>query len=190
LILFIVNAGLITIEETIVFQEEGKAGTLRPIMYQLLVNHLLHLFFKRHFLDSKRKINRGHKWIWIFNLGSYSYISYVYFFTDAKKNSKSDYSKCWIPLDLILMALVAMYYFSSIAIEKFKDQNRAAIEQEEAVTDSKAEQRKIWESLLSLTERNHQVFDSIYEVEKPKVQHFKLKADASTLGFACYLKKE
>lgn len=54
---------------------------------------------------------------------SYSYIFYVYFFTDAADNSQSDYSKCWIPLDCILMALVAMYYFSSKAIEKFTDEN-------------------------------------------------------------------
>ena len=33
LILCIVNAGLIYIEESIVFAESGDAGTLRPIMY-------------------------------------------------------------------------------------------------------------------------------------------------------------
>lgn len=33
LILCIVNAGLITIEENIVFAESGDAGTLRPVMY-------------------------------------------------------------------------------------------------------------------------------------------------------------
>lgn len=119
LILVIVNAGLISIESFIVFAESGSAGTLRPVMYQLLVNHTLHLVFKRHFLGPDRKISKGGMWIWWFNLVSYSYIFYVYFFTDAKENSQSDYSKCWIPLDCILMALVAMYYFSSKAIEKF-----------------------------------------------------------------------
>jgi len=123
LILCIVNAGLITIEENIVFAETGDAGTLRPIMYQLLLNHSLHLIFKRHFLGTDRKINKGHKWIWWFNLVSYSYIFYVYFFTNAKEESDSDYSKCWIPLDCILMALVAMYYFSSKAIERIQDEN-------------------------------------------------------------------
>jgi len=76
------------------------------------------LIFKRHFLGPDRKINKGHKWIWVFNLISYSYIFYVYFLTDAKETSDSDYSKCWIPLDCILMTLVAMYYFTSKAIEK------------------------------------------------------------------------
>ena len=90
-------------------------------MYQLLVNHSLHFIFKRQFLGEDRKINKDANWIWIFNLVSYSYIFYLYFMTDAAANSTSDYSKCWIPLDFILMALVAIYYFTSKAMEKFQD---------------------------------------------------------------------
>lgn len=160
LILFMVNMGLIYIEENLVFtrnasnsgaaleagidenltltqnasnsgSEQGadsatplpvEAGTLRPLMYQLLVNHSLHMVFKRHFFDDKRKIFKGHKWIWCFNLVSYGYIFYVYFFTDAKELSHSDYSKCWIPLDFILMSLVACFYFGSKAVEKIQDE--------------------------------------------------------------------
>ena len=53
-------------------------------MYQLMFNHSLHFIFKRHFFDDKRKIFKGHKWIWWFNLCSYSYVFYMYFLTDAK----------------------------------------------------------------------------------------------------------
>jgi hypothetical protein len=123
LILCIVNAALISIEENIVFKEAGSAGPLRPIMYLLLLNHILHLIFKRAFLGSDRKINRDHKWIWAITLASYLYIFYIYFFTQAKHESTSDYSKCWIPLDCILMLLVTMYYFISKAIETLSDEN-------------------------------------------------------------------
>jgi hypothetical protein len=44
--------------------------------------------------------------------------------------------------------------------------------------------------LLALASRKKEAYDSIYEVENPKVYKFGLKADASTLGFACFLKKD
>jgi hypothetical protein len=196
LILFIVNTGLIYIEESIVFADSGEAGPLRPLMYQLLVNHSLHLIFKRHYLGRDRKIYKGHKWIWIFNLISYSYIIYVYNFTDAKTNSNSDYSKCWIPLDCILMALVAMYYFGSKAIERIQDEDSLVVEEQpdESINDSKVEVRVaqggFLKNLLAFAQRKKEAFDSIYDVEKPKVSFFKLKNDSSTLGFACFLKKD
>jgi hypothetical protein len=87
-------------------------------MYQLMLNHTLHLIFKRHFFDDKRKIYKGSKWLWWVSLVSYTYIFYIYFLTDAKDQSQSDYSKCWIPLDFILMVLVAIFYFGSKAVEK------------------------------------------------------------------------
>lgn len=45
-------------------------------------------------------------------------------------------------------------------------------------------------NILALAQRKKEMFDSIYDVEKPKVQKFALKSDAATLGFACFLKKD
>jgi hypothetical protein len=47
-----------------------------------------------------------------------------------------------------------------------------------------------WKSILAFSQRKKESFDSIYEVEKLKVEKFTLKPDASTLGFACFLKKD
>lgn len=44
---------------------------------------------------------------------SYAYIIYVYYFTDAADLSSSDYMKSWIPLDIMLMFFVSIYYFFS-----------------------------------------------------------------------------
>jgi len=51
-------------------------------------------------------------------------------------------------------------------------------------------QVSFWRNILSLASRKKEAFDSIYDVEKPKVQKFALKSDAATLGFACFLKKD
>lgn len=45
-------------------------------------------------------------------------------------------------------------------------------------------------NIIAFASRKKEQCDSIYEVEKPKVQTFKLKNDAATLGFACFLKKD
>ena len=50
--------------------------------------------------------------------------------------------------------------------------------------------RSFWSKLASLARRKKEKFDSIYDCEKPKVKKFALKADSSTLGFACFLKKD
>lgn len=101
------------------------------------------------------------------------------------------------------MALVAMYYFSSKAIEKFQDENSSVtVDQQpeeslnESVDASKVEvqpgqaQGSFWKNILAFTQRKKETFDSIYDVEKPKVQNFSLKNDASTLGFAVFLSKD
>jgi hypothetical protein len=62
-------------------------------------------------LNDERKINSSHKWLWYGSAGSYTYIIYVYYFTDAADLSSSDYMKSWIPLDIMLMFFVSIYYF-------------------------------------------------------------------------------
>lgn len=62
----------------------------------------------------------------MFNLCSYTYIIYVYKFTDAAEKSESKFSRAWIPLDIMLMFLVALYYFIQLKLESY--QNNTAVE--------------------------------------------------------------
>ena len=45
-------------------------------------------------------------------------------------------------------------------------------------------------NIIAFASRKKEMCDSIYEIEKPKVEKFKLKNDAATLGFACFLKAD
>jgi len=38
----------------------------------------------------------------------------MYYFTNIASESWSDYMKCWIPLDIMLMSFVAVYYFFQV----------------------------------------------------------------------------
>lgn len=114
-ILFNVNVGLIAIDELIVFNDveesemQKKEFPLKPLVYQLLVNHLLQMIFLRNFYDENRRVNTKHRWVWYFHIVSYSYIIYVYYFTDARFKDASESSKIWIPLDIILTFNISMY---------------------------------------------------------------------------------
>ena len=76
------------------------------------------------------------------------------------------------------MALVAMYYFSSKAIEKFTDENggvEVGEQQPEESLNETQEERQLevnpqnpasfWKNILALTQRKKESFDSIYDVE-------------------------
>lgn len=76
-----------------------------------MANHVLHFLFKRRFLNDERKMNTAHLWLWFASALSYSYVIQQYYFTDIANRSKSDFMKCWIPLDIMLMFFVAIYYF-------------------------------------------------------------------------------
>jgi len=69
-------------------------------------------------LNDKRKINSSATWLWYISAVSYCWIIYVYYFTDAAQTSKSDYMKSWIPLDIMLMFFVSVYYFFSKYMQK------------------------------------------------------------------------
>ena len=111
-ILFNVNIGLICIDEFIIFSGKDREGLefpLKFIVYQLLANHFLQMVFLRDFFDSHRKVNTGHRWVWYIHIVSYSYIIYVYYFTDAAARDASESAKIWIPLDIILTFNIALY---------------------------------------------------------------------------------
>ena len=125
LILLLVNCGLMAIEELVIYKdvssEERGPQPLRALMYQLLANHVLHFIFKRKFLNDERKMNSAHIWLWALSAVSYSYIIYMYYFTDITETSHSDYMKCWIPLDIMLMFFIAVYYFFSKYMQMLSD---------------------------------------------------------------------
>lgn len=111
-ILFNVNIGLICIDEFIIFANVIKDEyqfPLKPIVYQLLANHLLQMIFLRDFYDKHRKVNTSHRWVWVIHVISYAYIIYVYTMTDAAEIDASESSKIWIPLDIILTFNIALY---------------------------------------------------------------------------------
>jgi hypothetical protein len=136
-IMLLVNTGLIAIEELVILEgipkEDRGEQALRPLMYQLLANHVLHFLFKRKFLDDERKVNSAHKWLWVVSFASYTYIIYMYYFTDICTRSNSDYMKSWIPLDIMLMVLVAIYYFFSKMMQAVEEE---CIQEDLAINNS------------------------------------------------------
>lgn len=108
---FSVNICLIIIEELIIFRDDDHQNPLRNIMLILLIGHFLHFCFMRNLFDEERRITKKHQWIWVFNIFQYGYVFYIYNFTDAAHVSDSRFARSWIPLDMLLMSLVAIYYF-------------------------------------------------------------------------------
>jgi hypothetical protein len=112
-ILFNVNIGLLCIDEFIIFADKEKKESLefplKSIVYQLLINHILQMIFLRDFYDEYRKVNTKHRWVWYFHIFSYSYIIYIYYFTNARLIEASESAKIWIPLDIILTFNIALY---------------------------------------------------------------------------------
>ena len=63
----------------------------------------------RDFYDHQGRVNTKNKWVWVVHAISYTYVLYVYIFTDARNVSVSETSKMWIPLDIILTIFICMY---------------------------------------------------------------------------------
>jgi len=78
-------------------------------MYFLLVNHLLQMVFLKDFYDENRRVNTKNTWVWGVHAISYAFTIYIYIFTDAAKNDKSESRRIWIPLDCILTCCIAGY---------------------------------------------------------------------------------
>jgi hypothetical protein len=79
------------------------------------------MIFLRHFYDEKRKVNTGHKWVWIVHFFSYMVIIYYYFCTDAVKREASESSKIWIPLDILLTVNIAIYQIFFNFMQRFEN---------------------------------------------------------------------
>lgn len=132
-ILFNVNLGLIMIDKYIVFDAEELTDLeyhqqfpLTALQYQLLVNHAMQMIFLREFYvvyhDAEtnsyhQKLNVKSIWVWYFHFVSYSYIIFVYFFTDAAESDRSHASRMWVPLDILLTASIFAYFMFYYVVE-------------------------------------------------------------------------
>jgi hypothetical protein len=115
-ILTLVNAGLLAIDKTFIFVPDNPyidlstmSFPLRHVQYLLISNHMLQMIFLRDFYDKERKVNTNHSWVWLVHAISYSYVTYVYYFTDLKEKESSETTKMWIPLDIILTINITLY---------------------------------------------------------------------------------
>ena len=95
-ILFNVNIGLILIDEFIIFRDkeeiEEERGEklqfpLRKVQYILFANHLLQMIFLKDFYDMDGHVNTKNNWVWVIHAFSYTYVVYVYYNTDLKKEA-------------------------------------------------------------------------------------------------------
>jgi len=224
-ILFNVNIGLICIDEYIIFTKTATDAdgntykvdadgnelkfALKPIVIQLLVNHLFQMIFLRNFYDSERRVNTKNRWVWVGHLFSYLYIIYVYYFTDAVENDNSESSKIWIPLDIILTFNIALYQLFYNMMQQMEDEEKEdQIEQvaptsindigenkETPLLDGESPQKKKAfgrkkSSLAAFKKAKKIELDSIYSVKEPKVTSFKLTGDSTSMGFGVFLKKD
>lgn len=113
--------------------------------------------------------------MWAFNLLQYPYVIYNYF--SVKDLSESRFARSWIPLDVLLTTLVAIYYYGKRNFIKHKE--------DEVETYAS----KFWHLQL-LTRNTKTQLDSIYDIQHEKVQTYKMAGDAVQMGFAAFLKKE
>jgi len=81
------------------------------------------MIFLRDFYDKDRKVNHSHRWVWYVHLISYSYIAFVYYFTDLKEKESSQTTKMWIPLDIILTINITLYQIFYNYIQKVENIN-------------------------------------------------------------------
>ena len=82
-ILLTVNLVLIGLDSYILEKTYHSNKPLKPLMEQLLGNHMLQFIFLRDFYNKLHRVNTNHKWVWVVHALNYPYICYVYFATDA-----------------------------------------------------------------------------------------------------------
>ena len=97
-ILFNVNICLMALDYWIIFKNEiidsevpyeEHPHPLKHVTKLLLFNHLLQMIFLKSFFDENNRVNTRNKWVWVTHLISYSYVAYIYAFTDARFRERS-----------------------------------------------------------------------------------------------------
>ena len=133
-------------------------------------------------------MNTAHLWLWFASALSYSYVIHQYYFTDIADKSKSDFMKCWIPLDIMLMFFVAIYYFFQKYMQYLADKPIEMFVNDEG--EAHAQSENFLTNLAKSFERVKDTKDSIYDADTPKVEKLKLNNDSNALGYAAFIDKE
>ena len=47
------------------------------------------MIFLKNFFDDNNRVNTKNKWVWVTHFVSYSYVLYIYVFTDAREREIS-----------------------------------------------------------------------------------------------------
>ena len=76
------------------------------------------MIFLRDFYDEDRNVNTKNQWVWYVHIVSYSYIIYIYCFTDVAIGGSSESSKIWVPLDIFLTINISLYQLFYVFEEK------------------------------------------------------------------------
>ena len=76
------------------------------------------MIFLRDFYDENRNVNTNNQWVWYVHILSYSYIIYMYCFTDVATQDGSEASRIWVPLDILLTFNIALYQLYHVYQEK------------------------------------------------------------------------
>ena len=71
------------------------------------------MIFLKNFFDEYRRVKYSMHvyWVWFVHAICYSYIIYVYVFTDAREKEISLAARMWVPLDILLTFNIAAYQF-------------------------------------------------------------------------------
>ena len=77
------------------------------------------MIFMREFYDSQDRVRTKHSWVWAVHAVSYTYVGYVYFFTDAVSCETSLASKMWVPLDMQLTVCIFIYFMFYYLLDKY-----------------------------------------------------------------------
>ena len=81
------------------------------------------MIFMRELYDDKDRVKANHTWIWSVHAVSYTYVAYVYYFTDARSRERSLASKMWVPLDIQLTACIFAYFMFYYLLDKYGSEN-------------------------------------------------------------------
>ena len=81
----------------------------RHIVYILLFNHFLQMVFLKKFYRNDGHVDFSNKWVYVVHAVMYTYVGYKYYLTDLVDREKSEFTKMWIPLDIILTINIFFY---------------------------------------------------------------------------------
>ena len=98
------------------------------------------MIFLKDFYNEHDHVNTKNNWVWYLHAVSYTYIIFVYFFTDAAKIDRSEASKMWVPLDILLTGCIFLYYMFYSLIEN-EDHHSSSDDEDEIENEEKQDKQ-------------------------------------------------